>query len=70
MTVSSSETRRRWFLRRHGGKALVIAVAILVEMAFASAVPYSFKYLVDTALLKHDAAALARVLVLLGLGPR
>lgn len=60
--------RFRAFFRGHLVYVVVIFAAILLEMGFSSAVPFSFRYLVDKALIKHDAAALARVLTLLGAG--
>lgn len=62
------ESRRRWFFTNHSWRLAVILLAIIVEMGFTSAVPFSFKYLVDQALLKHSGAALAKVLTLLGAG--
>ncbi|MCX5760432.1 MAG: ABC transporter ATP-binding protein, partial [Gemmatimonadetes bacterium] len=60
--------RFRAFFRGHLVYVVVIFAAILLEMGFSSAVPFSFRYLVDKALIKHDAVALARVLTLLGAG--
>jgi ATP-binding cassette, subfamily B, bacterial len=65
---SAPRARWRWFLRNHLLRLVVILIAILIEMGFTSAVPFSFKYLVDQALIKHNGAALARVLSLLGAG--
>src|SRR4051812_30688464 len=60
--------RWRWFLRTHWTRLVIILAAVLIEMGFTSAVPFSFKYLVDQALIKHNGAALAKVLSLLGAG--
>ena len=52
-------------LRRRRGMSLLILGGLLIEMAFSAAVPLSFKYLVDDAILPRDEKML--VLILAGL---
>ena len=49
-------------LRSQWGVALVIAVGLLIEMAFSAAVPMSFKYLVDSAIVPRDERVLVTIL--------
>jgi len=52
-------------LRRQWGIGLLIAAGLLVEMGFSAAVPMSFKYLVDYAIVPHDEQILVTILVTL-----
>ncbi len=68
MSSKAGTSRYLPLLRAHRWRCVVIFVAVVIEMGFASAVPFSFKFLVDQALIKHDGRALAWVLGLLGTG--
>lgn len=68
MDARPGALRFRVFFHGHLWRCVVILLAILIEMGFSSAVPFSFKYLVDQALIKHDGMALVRILALLGAG--
>ncbi len=50
-------------LRAHWGVALLILGGLLIEMAFNAAVPMSFKYLVDYAIVPKDEKVLIAILV-------
>lgn len=49
-------------LRVHRGEGLLIALGLLVEMGFCAAVPMSFKYLVDYAIIPRNERVLITIL--------
>lgn len=56
------------YLHPYAWQCVVIVLGVIIEMGFYAAVPFSFRYLVDEALIKHDSVALTWVLSLLGIG--
>ena len=56
------------FLRPYRGSSLLIAAGLLLEVAFTSAIPFSFKFIVDNALLGQDQRLLLWILAGLGGG--
>ena len=55
-------------VKPHRRTAAVVFLGLLVEMTFNAAVPYSFKFIVDGAILDRDAQLLTAILVGLGIG--
>jgi ATP-binding cassette subfamily B protein len=55
-------------LRPYRGTSAIIFCGLLLEMSFASAVPFSFKFIVDNALLGKDFRLLLIILAALGSG--
>ena len=56
------------YLRPYRFQSFLILLGLLLEMAFAAAVPMSFRYLLDVVLPRRDERALTAIVIALGVG--
>ena len=68
MSISGFVGQLASLFRPHWRKGLVILGGLLLEMALAAAVPFSFKFIIDSGLIGGNRRALIYMLVALGAG--
>lgn len=54
--------------RPYWRRAILVGIGLLCEMAFTSALPFSFKFIIDDGLIGGDHALLVTILILLAIG--
>ena len=66
--IAIAKKRLLQYLKPYHGWVIFIFIGLLIEMVFSSAVPFSFKFIVDKALLGNNKTILFYILGALGIG--